>query len=304
MSTEPLLLGVDGGATLCRARLQAMSGELLGESMAGPANIRLDLQQSFSAVLQATTQCLRQAGLAPGDLARIVACLALAGASEPAALAQAQQYGHPFRKVTITTDARAACIGAHGGRDGGVLVVGTGTVGWAELAGRSHRVGGWGPAVSDEGGGAWLGCEALRRVLWAHDGRTPWTPLLTAVFEQYEADPHAIVSFSSAAAPRDFGALAPVIVEHASNGDSAAVELMRLAAGHVDGLAQRLMSGRSACRWSADFRCISSAGWRQRPGSISRRRLAMHSRERYSWRGPRPDRRWPERPTLSWGSRT
>ena len=194
MNTETLLLGVDGGGTLCRARLQAMSGELLGESMAGPANIRLDLQQSFSAVLEATTRCLRQAGLAPGDLARIVACLALAGASEPAALAQAQQYGHPFRKATITTDARAACIGAHGGRDGGVLVVGTGTVGWAELAGRSHRVGGWGPAVSDEGGGAWLGCEALRRVLWAHDGRIPWTPLLTAVFEQYEADPHAIVS--------------------------------------------------------------------------------------------------------------
>jgi len=219
-----------------------MSGELLGESMAGPANIRLDLQQSFSAVLQAATQCLRQAGLAPGDLARIVACLALAGASEPAALAQAQQYGHPFRKTTITTDGRAACIGAHGSRDGGVLLVGTGTVGWAELAGRSHRVGGWGPAVSDEGGGAWLGCEALRRVLWAHDGRIPWTPLLTAVFEQYGADPHAIVSWTSAAAPRDFGALAPVIVEHASNGDPTAVELMRLAAGHVDGLAQRLMS--------------------------------------------------------------
>ena len=62
------------------------------------------------------------------------------------------------------------------------------------------------------------------------------------MFEQYEADPHAIVSWTSAAAPRDFGALAPVIVEHASNGDPAAVELMRLAAGHVDGLAQRLMS--------------------------------------------------------------
>src|SRR3954463_15457004 len=174
MSTETLLLGVDGGATLCRARLQAMSGELLGESMAGPANIRLDLQQSFSAVLQAATPCLRQAGLAPGDLARIVACLALAGASEPAALVQAQQHGHPFRKAMITTDARAACIGAHGGRDGAVLVVGTGTVGWAELAGRSHRVGGWGPAVSDEGGGAWLGREALGPRLWGQGWCLGW----------------------------------------------------------------------------------------------------------------------------------
>src|SRR4051795_2606638 len=105
MSTETLLLGVDGGATVCRARLQAMSGELLGEAMAGPANIRLGLRQSFSAVLEATTQCLRQAGLAPGDLARIVACLALAGASEPAALSPARGEGDPFRKAIITPHA-------------------------------------------------------------------------------------------------------------------------------------------------------------------------------------------------------
>ena len=216
-----------------------MSGELLGEGMAGPANIRLGLQQSFSSVLEATTECLRQAGLAPGDLARIVACLALAGASEPGALAQAQQHGHPFRKAMITTDARAACIGAHGGRDGGVLVVGTGTVGWAELAGRSHRVGGWGPAVSDEGGGAWLGCEALRRVLWAHDGRIPWTPLLTAVFEQYAADPHAIVSWTSTAAPGDFGALRRD--RGPSNGDPAAVDSCG-SLPVISTSAQRLMS--------------------------------------------------------------
>ncbi|MGZ3312118.1 MAG: hypothetical protein ACXU8R_26735 [Xanthobacteraceae bacterium] len=62
------------------------------------------------------------------------------------------------------------------------------------------------------------------------------------MFEQHRADPHAIVSWTSAAAPRDFGALAPLIVEHASGGDLAAVELMRLAAGHVDGLAERLIS--------------------------------------------------------------
>jgi N-acetylglucosamine kinase-like BadF-type ATPase len=33
MSTETLLLGVDGGATLCRARLQAMSGYMQSVSL-------------------------------------------------------------------------------------------------------------------------------------------------------------------------------------------------------------------------------------------------------------------------------
>jgi glucosamine kinase len=116
-----LLLGIDGGATKCRARLCAPSGARLAESIAGPANIRLGLEASFSAILQAAGDCLAQAGLSVRDLPRIVACLALAGASETSDLAAARHRKHPFRHATIMTEARAACFGAHGGRDGGVI---------------------------------------------------------------------------------------------------------------------------------------------------------------------------------------
>ena len=123
-----------------------------------------------------------------------------------------------------------------------MIVVGTGTIGWAEVGGRHHRVGGWGLPISDEGSGAWLGCEALRRVLWARDGRMEWTALLSDLFAQFQCDPHAIVSWTSAASPRDFGTLAPRVVKHAKRCDPAATELMRLAAGHVDALAARLIA--------------------------------------------------------------
>ena len=83
MNTKVLLLGVDGGGTSCRARLCAFSGQLLGEAATGPANLRLGLQQSFSEILDAAAQCLSQAGLPRSYLGKIVACLALAGASEP-----------------------------------------------------------------------------------------------------------------------------------------------------------------------------------------------------------------------------
>jgi glucosamine kinase len=239
VNANTLLLGVDGGGTRCRVRLSAASGARLGEATGGPANVRFGLEQSFSAVLHATSRCLEEAGLSSRDYPRIVACLALAGASEPNELRAVQRFEHPFGRIFVTNDAHAACIGAHGGRDGGVIVVGTGTVGWAELNGRHVRVGGWGMPISDEGSGAWLGCEALRRVLWAHDGRIPWTEMLTVLFRQFQSDPHAIVRWATHAAPRDFASLAPLVVEHA--GDPVADELMRLAAGHIDGLAARLV---------------------------------------------------------------
>jgi glucosamine kinase len=236
---ERLFLGIDGGGTRCRARLADAAGNVLGEGEAGPANIRQGLEECFRAVRDATGQCVAQAGL-PGD-PPIVACLALAGASEPAEAAAARGYsGHGFRRMLVTTDAHAACVGAHRGEDGGVIVVGTGSIGWAIVGGRQHRVGGWALPVSDEGSGAWLGCEALRRTLWAHDGRAAWTPLLRAISEQLGSDPSAIVRWTGSARPRDFAALAPLVVEHAHRSDAEARALMRLAARHVDALAARL----------------------------------------------------------------
>ena len=171
---DVLLLGVDGGGSGCRARLSTISGVELGEGTGGPANIRFGMEQSLASVLRATTQCMSEAGLSPRDFGRIIACLALAGAGEPSHVDPGRRLEHPYRKVVFVSDAQAACVGAHGRRDGGVIVVGTGSIGWAELGGRHYRVGGRGWPISDEGSGAWLGCEALRRTLWATtSGGTP-----------------------------------------------------------------------------------------------------------------------------------
>lgn len=245
MGERQLFLGVDGGGTGCRARLADGAGAILGEGTSGPANIRVGLQESLRSVLDAASQCLSQAGVSYDDAT--IACLALAGASEPAEAAAAHAASaHRFRRLIVTTDAHAACVGAHGGRDGGVVIVGTGSIGWAVHGRRSHRVGGWGFPVSDEGGGAWLGCEAVRQSLWAHDGRAAWTPLLRSVSAEFGCDPHAIVRWMGGAKPRDFARLAPLVVRHAAsvdaNADPAAAAIMRRAAAHIDAIAERLVA--------------------------------------------------------------
>jgi glucosamine kinase len=236
-----LLLGVDGGGTRCRARLADTHGKVLAEGAAGPANLGLGVQNSLAAVRTATDQCLEQAGPGYSDCP-IVACLALAGACEPVTLAQAQAVPLPFARVILTSDAHAACVGAHAGEDGGIVIVGTGSVGWAIAEGRDHRVGGWGFPVSDEGSGAWLGCEALRRVLWAYDGLIPWTGLLRLLFERFDGDGYAIVRWMGAATPRDYASLAPTVVDQAGHGDAIAVELAKGAAMHIDQIAAKLLA--------------------------------------------------------------
>jgi glucosamine kinase len=237
---DEFLLGVDGGGTRCRARLARRSGQVLGEGTAGPANLRQGFVEAFAAVLDAARKCLTAADLPHAALGQTTACLALAGASEPDQLDAARRHPLPFARTIITTDAEAACVGAHGGRDGAVVIIGTGSIGWGIVGGQRHRVGGWGLAVSDEGSGAWLGREAVRRALWAHDGRFEWTPLLDRVFARFDRDAHAVVRWTATASPRNYGDIAPLVIDEAERGDVSAIQLARLAAQHIDSLVGRL----------------------------------------------------------------
>lgn len=236
---EVLLLGVDGGGTCCRARLCSPDGKILGHGVAGAGNIRFGMAAGFAAVHLATEGCFRQAGL-DRHAVNIIACLALAGASEPGLLAQARAQPNPFFRTVVTTDAQAACVGAHSGADGGIIIVGTGSIGWARVGGRELRVGGWGFPLSDEGSGAWLGFAALQRVQRAFDGLIDWTDLLGAIFNHFDRDPHRIVSWMHTALPRDYAALAPLVVAHAREGDPLARDLMREAAASVERMIERL----------------------------------------------------------------
>jgi glucosamine kinase len=240
VDTESLLLGVDGGGTRCRARLCTFEGKMLGGGLAGPVNIRLALEDSLAEVFDAAARCFRNAGLAVEEHI-VIACLALAGANEPIILAELRRYEHPFKTAVFTTDSHAACVGAHRGQDGGVIIIGTGSLGEAIVGGRRHRVGGWGFPVSDEGSGAWLGCEAARRTLWALDGRTPWTPLLTRIAERFDLDPHEIVRWMSDARPGNFATLAPLVIDWALRDDPLGRELTAAAARHIECLAERLL---------------------------------------------------------------
>ena len=68
-------------------------------------------------MFEATLGCLEQARLTSDDLPRITACLALAGATEPAEFAAATMQQQAFGKAILTSDAHAACVGAHGGKE-------------------------------------------------------------------------------------------------------------------------------------------------------------------------------------------
>lgn len=238
---QTLFIGVDGGGTQCRARLCDQDGRPLGEGLGGPANARLDPALVMGSILTACRGAARAAGLDEAALAEADVGLGLAGAGQRSARERLLAQGHPFRSVAIETDAYAAWLGAHQGRDGAILIIGTGSCGLAVVGGVQTYVGGWGAEISDEGSGAAIGRELIRQALWAYDGRRPMSPLAAAVLARFEDSAEAIVDWAGRARPGDFAAHVPLVFEHAPRRDPLAAELLGEAARAIAHIAGRLL---------------------------------------------------------------
>ena len=220
-----LFAGVDGGGTKCRVRLRDAQGNLLAEGEGGPANIRLGLNLVWANILGALDQALSRAGQ-PAVWDKISLGLGLAGIADASDVEKTIKGGPRFGRIDAATDAHVACLGAFTGRDGGILIAGTGSAGYAWVDQIAHTVGGWGFEVCDDGSAAALGREAIRSSLQGYDGLAPATDFTRAVISHF-GQPADIVHWVTTAKPRDFGVLAPMTMQYAEAGDPVAVELVQ-----------------------------------------------------------------------------
>jgi len=236
-----LLVGVDGGGTGCRARIADAEGCVLGTGIAGPAAVRLGIDRSLAAVESACRAAVAEAGLQPDALAEMDAGVGLAGIGRKGVLEEIAARPHPFRSVIYVNDANIACIGAHSGRDGGIVIIGTGSAGFAVVQGREVKVGGYGFPISDEGSGADLGLHAIRLALRANDGRALATSLTREVMARFDGDPFEVVAWMDRATATDYATLAPLVMRHADAGDPVGRRIVRDAAEQIDELVRRLI---------------------------------------------------------------
>ncbi|MBL8550120.1 MAG: hypothetical protein JNJ73_09035 [Hyphomonadaceae bacterium] len=242
--TSTLFLGIDGGGSRCRARLESAEGEVLGRGFAGPASMRFGFDTVRDAIMTVTRQALDEARLDDAALARTYAGIGLAGTGHKGARQTLEAWKHPFAGAWFEGDGYLALLGAFGGGEGGVVICGTGSIG-ISFQGRTVRIGGYGFPVSDEGSGADLGLNALRHALRTLDGRAEPSAFSKDVLARFNADPTAVADWMENATATDYATLAPIVVRCAEDGDAAAVRLMQEAAAHITGLVQALYRRRA-----------------------------------------------------------
>lgn len=237
----PLYLGIDAGGTHTRARLVSDGGDVLGLGQTGAANTPAGLTHALQVMEEAWSQALGEAGIAETEWVAIHAGIGIAGLNRRGVLDGLKAHPFPFRTTAFASDAAIANLGAHAGQDGAIVVIGTGSMGFARIGGEIVTIGGYGFPVSDEGSGAELGQRAIRRALWARDGRIPHTALTLELLDHFHGSAGEIVDWTARATPRDYAAFAPMVMQHANEGDATGESIVQEAAQRIGAVIRSML---------------------------------------------------------------
>jgi len=195
-----ITLGIDGGGTRTRMALEA-DGEV--SYIERPVSLKV-IRGDYRTSAHELQSLVRE--LTGGD--RIDAMyIGLSGMSQPTDQALLEEALLSLPKfsgtcIRIEGDASLTLKAAlKENEDGMLLIAGTGSVAFARKNGTVTRVGGWGPILSDEGSGYWIGLRALQHYVRSLDN---------------EDEPDALHFATAAALPDDLRDQPSAIARHIS----------------------------------------------------------------------------------------
>jgi glucosamine kinase len=236
------LIGVDGGGTGTRVRIARVSpgGAVeLAQGASGPSGLGLGIARAWATVQEAVAQAFAAAGIAPPPPDRMAIGLGLAGVHNRQWAQEFEAFDPGYAALVLETDAFTTLMGAHGGRPGAIVAIGTGSVGEVLLPdGTRREVGGWGFPAGDEASGGWIGLAAVNHIEQVLDGRRPASSFAADVIEACGGNRAAIQVWLGKATQTTYASLAPLVLRHAD--DPAAHAILTKAGDEAAAIARAL----------------------------------------------------------------
>ncbi|WP_068779009.1 BadF/BadG/BcrA/BcrD ATPase family protein [Paenibacillus sp. GM2] len=226
--------GLDGGGTKTKVAIADESGRMAETFTLGPINYN---GQDERVVERTIEEIVARIGRVCGSLEHCVhLCLGAAGISAAgvaerltAAIRNAGYQGG----LTLAGDHETALYGALSQPHGIILVAGTGSICFGRNEqGCTHRTGGFGHLIDDEGSGYSIGRQLLSALVQASDGRIPPTVISQRIYETLQLPNDSLREvigfvYDPRRTKKDIAALAPILSEACSVGDIAALNIAR-----------------------------------------------------------------------------
>jgi glucosamine kinase len=224
-----LYLGFDAGGTKTDCAL-ADETRILARAQNGSIKpLRVSAAQAEANIRALLEEITRQSN---ADLKQVaVSCVGTAGVRLPQTKEWMQQIISRYAggDILVYGDETTALDAVFPGEAGVLVIGGTGSNILGRTSyGETFNVGGWGPAIGDEGSGYWIGHQALIAALRAYDFQQPTMILDRAMQFWSAADLGELANIANETPLPDFSLLSPLVVECAEAGDAVALEILQL----------------------------------------------------------------------------
>ena len=231
-------IGIDAGGTKTTCAL-ADETSVLAYATAGSIKVmRVSEQEAEANLSHILDSVTRESGVSLSHIAST--CIGLAGIT----VTRVEQWTRNALqarlpgKLQLCSDEKIALDAAFFGGVGVLVLAGTGSniVGRTD-SGEVFHLGGWGPVLSDEGSGYWIGLHAVRTVIRAEERNIP-TALQAAIFAEWKISTMAeLVDIGNRIPGPDFSQLAPIVATCADAGDTVALLVLEQAGEQLAAMA-------------------------------------------------------------------
>lgn len=228
--------GVDGGGTRTTVLCRTPEGLEISRREFGPFNLNSIGEESFRAILGEILAYINDLGTCLG------LCIGASGITNGNVNRLAdgvlEGKGIPYK---LLGDFEIAHTGALGGKEGIVLIAGTGSVCYGKSGdGRRAMGGGWGHLIGDRGSGYGLGRDALMAIARFFDGYGRKTVLTDMLYDDFGLEsPEEIVSYVYSNDKSAVAALSPLVDRACLQGDAVA---RRIVHGNSEALAEIVLA--------------------------------------------------------------
>ena len=258
---------LDAGGTKCNAILFDEELNICGRGLSGGVNTtQTSPEDSRANVVSCINQLFKD--ICPEE----IACLYASFVGPVQVLLEELAKRTRVANTQILGEPKAGILAGALRKEGMLAIAGTGSDVFyiTEKRKTGHRdvVGGYGPILSDDGSGTWIGQQALRAVVRACDGWKPETMLKQMILDEWQIkDGWGMVSriHGSVAPFRTVASVAPLVGCAAHAGDAVALGIIRDAGDVMAEQALCLM--RRMDEIPPDHRCIVACGgaWKTHP---------------------------------------
>jgi N-acetylglucosamine kinase-like BadF-type ATPase len=227
MNKNPFFIGLDSGGTKSELLITDANNSLVHEVIHKAIHYSTHGKEKVSGYLSdIILSSIKEKKLRLKDCGGI--CIGLAGVREAEDKKELQKSFIKllgYKNILIESDSIIALKGAFRGKDGLILICGTGSILIGLINKKSFRIGGWGRIIGDYGSGYEIGKHAFKHLVSEYDKRKKLSKLSQAIENEFSLNKINILKHVY---QNNFHlqSLVPLVLEYANKGNKDAQEII------------------------------------------------------------------------------